>query len=175
MNRSRHSLRPVLCLIAGLLAVLVISVHRSRVAEARIICSQATTLSNAGNCYVRTTNPPTVDIWAVGGFLQGGIPKTFNEVALDYTGSFLPTSTLGTQNLGSAALPWKTVYAQSNNLTAQTTTQLSVAVPTAVGQEVAFSAAGGIYGLCVSTGTGPGAYVYPSTTTAAGANPIVCK
>ena len=168
MNRSRPSLRPVLCLIAGLLAILTVSVYRQREAAARLIPLN-------GNAYNKTTNPPTNDLWCNGGQIAGNVVKAYTEVCQDYTGSFLPTSTLGTQNLGTAALPWNTIFAKSNNLTVQTTTQLSVSVPTAAGQEVAFSAAGGIFGLCVSTGTGPGAYVYPSTTTAAGANPIVCK
>lgn len=94
-----------------LLATAVLVFSAGKEASARTICSTATTSSNTGNCYTRTTNPPTNDIWAVGGYLQGGVPKTFSEVTLDYTGSLLPTSTLGTQNLGSSSLPWLNLYA----------------------------------------------------------------
>lgn len=75
--------------------------------NARFICSTATTSSNTGNCYVRTTNPPTSDIWSIGGQLRGGVPTVFTEIALDYTGSLMPTSTLGTQDLGTTSLPWR--------------------------------------------------------------------
>lgn len=103
-------------------AALVFSAGKE--ASARIICSTATTSTNSGNCFTRTTNPPTGDIWSVGGYLQGGVPKTFNEITLDYTGSLLPTSTLGTQNLGSAADPWATAYVKNEVVTGYQTLQV---------------------------------------------------
>lgn len=161
-------------------AALVFSAGKE--ASARVICSSATTSANSGNCYTRTTNPPTNDIWAVGGYLQGGVPKTFSEVALDYTGSLLPTSTLGTQNLGSAADPWANVYAKSetitnqlvtgqNSLSLQTTTQISVLVPVQVGalvlaeESVAGTLVTNTYNLCASTDTKAGDFVYISVST----------
>lgn len=78
--------------------------------NARLICSTATTSSNTGNCYVRTTNPPTADLWSVGAQLRGGVPVVFTEITVDATGSLLPTSQLGTQDLGSSSFPWENVY-----------------------------------------------------------------
>ncbi len=64
-------------------------------------------------------------------------------------------------------------------LTVNTTTQLLTLVPAQVGQLTIaqFGAAGGTYTLCVSSGTGTGAWVYLSSAsaTSAGVIPTVCK
>lgn len=103
--------RPLALVVAAIFAVLPWTPS-----EARIICDAATTSLNSGKCYTATTNPPTADLWSNGGYLQGGVPKTFSEITQDSSGSWYPTSTLGTQTLGTAALPWNTVYAGTGGL-----------------------------------------------------------
>lgn len=72
-------------------------------ADARLIC-------NSGNCYTRTTNPPTNDLWCNGGQVAGNVVKAYTEICQDSTGSLIATSTQGVQNLGTATLPWDNVY-----------------------------------------------------------------
>lgn len=90
----------------GLLAcVAVLTSLWGRVASARLICNAS------GNCFTRTTNPPTNDIWSVGGQVAGNLVKAYTEIVLDYTGSLYPTSTLGSQTLGTSTFPWLNLYA----------------------------------------------------------------
>lgn len=139
-------------------------------AAARLICPAS------GSCFNQTTNPPTSDLWAIGGQIAGNVVKAYTEIVLDYTGSLYPTSTLGTQTLGSASFPWKTLYTVNqvttgyNQLALQTTTQLSLRADpvgaTFYAQEsVAGTVVSNAFNLCTSTAANQASYVYIAVTT----------
>ncbi len=76
----------------------------------------------SGNSFNLTTNPPTADLWCNGGQVLGnGTVKAYTEFCQDYTGSLIPTSTLGTQTLGSSTFPWSAIYAASQVTTGSVT------------------------------------------------------
>lgn len=125
------------------------------------------------------TNPTgaSADAWCVG--------KTAKEVCVDASGNVIPTTT-NVGALGTSSLKWTNAFltgsvnAAQIGLTSLTTTQLSILAPATTGQIVVVSMLtnglpGSVFGLCVATSAATGAWVYPSTTTAVGANPIVCK
>ena len=93
--------------LISLLVVIAAIGTLSGVSVARIICD------SSQNCFNQTTNPPTSDLWAVGGQKAGGTVKGYTEIVLDYTGSLYPTSTKskGSQTLGTSSFPWLAVYA----------------------------------------------------------------
>ncbi len=66
----------------------------------------------SGNSFNLTTNPPTADLWCNGGQIHGNSVTAYTEICQDYLGDFLPTSTSGTQTLGSSTFPWLSVYTQ---------------------------------------------------------------
>lgn len=114
-----------------------------------------------------------------GGRIAGNSVKAATEACLDSSGNWLPTTTAGA-NLGTAALPWNTVYSVNEVVTGyqtlaiQTTTQLSLrADPVGsifLAQEsVAGSLVTNAYNLCVSTAASPASYVYVSVSTSAAA------
>ncbi len=76
----------------------------------------------SGNAFNLTTNPPTADLWCNGGQVLGnGTVKAYTELCQDSTGSLLPTSTLGTQNLGSSTFPFATIYSAAATITGSDT------------------------------------------------------
>ena len=140
-----------------------------------------------GNAYNQTTNPPTNDLWCNGGQIAGNTVKSYTEVCQDYLGDWLPTSTSGTQSLGTSSLPWLNTY--STTLTAgsgglvnatgpvqlaiNTTTQLTLRADP-VGSEflvqestggIAFNLVSNTYNTCVSTKQAVGSYVYIAVST----------
>ncbi len=85
-------------------------------ADARLIPN------SSGNAFNLTTNPPTADLWCNGGQVLGnGTVKAYTELCQDSSGSFLPTSTLGTQNLGSSTFPFANVYSAAETITGSVT------------------------------------------------------
>jgi hypothetical protein len=58
------------------------------------------------------TNPKgaNVDLWCNGGRIRAATPVLYTEICQDYLGDLIPTSTSGTQSLGTASLPWLSLY-----------------------------------------------------------------
>lgn len=78
---------------------------------ARIICD------SSNNCYNKTTNPPTNDIWCNGGRVAGNSVLSYTEVCQDYLGNLVATSTSGVQALGTSSLPWENFYSMGETIT----------------------------------------------------------
>lgn len=61
------------------------------------------------------TNPTgtSADLWCNGGRIRANTSIAYTEVCQDYLGDLIPTSTSGTQYLGTSALPWLGLYSGS--------------------------------------------------------------
>lgn len=114
------------------------------VSQARLIGANPTGVNSDINCF--------------GGQLAGNVVKAYNEVCLDASGSWLPTSGANSsiQNLGSAALAWDNTFAVATTITGSltipslTSAQIAASTPVSVGI-IAYNST--IANVCVSTGT----------------------
>lgn len=170
-------MKKILLLIAGLILLTYVP-HELR---ARDIPDAS------GNFFNKTTNPPTNDLWQAGGRYVNGKVVSATEIVLDYTGSLYPTSTLGTQNLGSSSFPWNTEYIVNSvssgytELAIKTTAQLvlrsdpvgSIFLVNEKNQTTGANIANA-YNECVSTAAAVASYVYIAVSTnTAGSTPAV--
>lgn len=136
-----------------------------------LLCAILVLGIGSGRVFARLagTNPGT-DIWCMG--------PSGAEVCVDTSGNLLPTTDDDT-TLGTSALRWATAFIMditvgddltvTDAMTVGGQTQLYTRTSTQIG---ALTPAGSGYmlinittaGLCISTGTGAGAWVYVSTT-----------
>lgn len=134
--------------ILALVVAAALTILPWSLADARVIPN------SSGNDFNQTTNPPTADLWCNGGQIRGGTPVAYTEICQDYLGDFLPTSTSGTQSLGTSSLPWLNVYSVSATNTGSENS----------GTAGTTNVATGVGGTAATQATVLGASVYPQGT-----------